>query len=71
MPDTCQSKVSSGRWEAVICAMNGGVERIKVQAACRCGQAGMTLLEALAGAVIKQEEPHLAALLHKSLSAVG
>ena len=54
MPDTCQSKVSSGRWEAAICAMNGGVERIKVQAACRCGQAGMTLLEALAGAVIKQ-----------------
>ena len=44
--------------------MNGGVERIKVREACRCGLAGMTLLEALAGVVIKQEEPHLAALLH-------
>ena len=60
MPDACKSKVPNGRWEAVICAMNGGVERIKAQATCHYGQAGMTLLEALAGAVIKPEEPHLA-----------
>ena len=56
MPGACKSKVPNGRWETVICAMSGGVERIKVLAACRSGQAGMTLLEALAGVVIRLEE---------------